>query len=162
MSETVGLSGTRRPLTRAEQDRVREIVLALPMGTRIVHGACVGLDAFVGMIATRHGYRVHAVVPSDRSRVDSLWQFHCTTYEEMPEGTDYRDRNQRIVLQSDKLIAIPDHDEHAPESRRSGTWQTFRLARKARKRVEAHILCADCDRQRRATAAPAEDGGAGL
>lgn len=144
MTETVAFTGTRRFLTGDERIRVAEIIRALPKGTRIVTGGCVGLDAFVAYYAHACGYHVHTIVPADRSRVDPGWRQNCTTFKEMPKGTTYRDRNVEIVSElteeDDTLYGVPDHDEHEAESWRSGTWQTIRLARKAGKPVDVHVL----------------------
>ena len=43
----------------------------------------------------------------------------------------YLDRNADIVSFSDALLAAPQYPESDPRSRRSGTWQTIRLARKS-------------------------------
>lgn len=160
MSETVGFTGTRS-LTPAENPLIERVVDGLPGGTRVVTGACLGVDAQVATYAfTAHaGLKIHTIVPADRSRVDPDWLGWCHTYEEMPRGTTYRDRNIRIVTESDRLIAFPDHAEDVPESRRSGTWMTIRLCRKAGKPVEIHILCSEC--LRRATSDDASEGGEG-
>jgi predicted Rossmann fold nucleotide-binding protein DprA/Smf involved in DNA uptake len=141
--ETVGFTGTRS-VGMADLPRIRQIVEALPDGTMVVTGACIGVDAAVARVANRRDLIVHTIVPADRSRVDPKWLCHVDTFEELPDGTTYRDRNARIVALSDRLIAIPDHAEHDPESRRSGTWQTIRLARRAGKPVEIHVLCRAC------------------
>lgn len=147
MTETVGFTGARR-LGTADYAQVVEIVKALPEGARIVAGGCIGVDDYVSHIGHSTGRKVHIVLPSDRSRVASGWQDVCDTFEEMPAGTDYRARNQRIVDLSDRLIAIPEHDEHDPLSRRSGTWMTIRIARKAGKQVDTHVLCGECRSRR--------------
>lgn len=160
MSESVGFTGTRN-LTPADNPLLERVVDSLAGDTMVVTGACHGVDAQVATYAftAPAGLKIHTVVPSDRSRVDPDWLGWCHTYEEMPPGTTYRDRNVRIVAQSDRLIAFPDHAEDAPESRRSGTWQTVRLARKAGKPVELHILCRECRPQRPQAASdePRED-----
>lgn len=152
MLETVGFTGTRRVLSYHERARVSDIVWALPMTTRVVTGACLGVDAWVARVAHSRGMHVHTIVPADRSRVDPEWRLYCTTFKEMPAGSTFRDRNVEIVGEltgDDRLIAVADHDEHEPESRRSGTWQTFRLAQKAGRRTRAYALCPRCDPESR-------------
>lgn len=148
MSGTVGFTGTRREPTKDERFRIAGLIHHLPEGTRIVTGGCVGVDHFVAAFARKEGRPVHTVVPSDRSRVAPTWRKHCDTFEEMSTGTSYRDRNARIVELSDRVLAIPDHDELTPESLRSGTWQTIRMGRNAGIETEVHILCPDCDPRR--------------
>jgi len=123
---------------------IREAVQSLPEGTRVVTGACIGVDAEVAYLA--YGtYHVHTVVPADRSRVDPQWRDYCDTFEEMPVGTTYRDRNQRIVDLSTRLIGIAQAPEDDIHSRRSGTWQTIRMARRAGKAVDVRLLTTTCD-----------------
>ena len=47
----------------------------------------------------------------------------------MPPGTTYKDRNEAIVNRVDELYYCADYPEEDRRSRRSGTWQTVRLAR---------------------------------
>jgi hypothetical protein len=98
-----------------------------------VTGACVGGDAFIGRTlhdmfpAKRHV----VIVPANRSRV-AVWWHDAPTVQviEMPPGTSFRDRNVQIVDRSALLVGIPARHEFAVESRRSGSWQTIRLARR--------------------------------
>lgn len=139
MTETVGFTGTRSLPTSCYAD-VERIVKALPQGTRVVTGGCVGVDDFVAFTAHANGYPVHSVVPADQSRVAPGWGDYCSSFEVMPPGTDYRARNERIVELSDRIIAIPEALEDAARSRRSGTWMTVRIARRAGKPVQVEIL----------------------
>jgi hypothetical protein len=103
----------------------------------IVHGGCVGADAFAGQTGLIYsgvhegGTDVHAVIPADKSRVPVDWRQHCHTYELMPPGSTYRDRNKRIVRRAQMLFAVANYPEHHGKSRRSGTWQTVRIAQEA-------------------------------
>jgi hypothetical protein len=146
MSETVGFTGSRELSLPLAQSRrvIREAVQSLPKDARVVTGACIGVDAEVAYLAygTHH---VHTIVPADRSRVDPHWRDYCDTFEEMPPGTTYRDRNERIVEVSTRLIGIAQAPENDIHSRRSGTWQTIRLARKAGRSVEVRLLTTTCD-----------------
>jgi hypothetical protein len=98
------------------------------------------VDALAARIAHGGRRRVHTIVPADRSRVDPYWRDHCDTFEEMPSGTDYRARNERIVELSDRLVALPEYPEDDHWSRRSGTWMTVRIARRAGKPVAVVVL----------------------
>lgn len=130
----VGFTGTREP-TRIHAERARQAVESLPVHTVVFTGGCVGVDALVARAAKARGLYVHVILPSDHSRVDPEWRRYCDSYEQMPPGTSYKDRDARLVHRSRELIAIPLVAEHAPASRRSGTWMTVRLARRDLKPV---------------------------
>jgi len=103
----------------------------------VVHGGCVGADAFAGQTGLIYsgafpgGTDVHAVIPADMRQVPADWRQHCHTYEVMPEGSSYRDRNKRIVRRAQVLFAVADYPEDHGKSRRSGTWMTVRIAQEA-------------------------------
>lgn len=139
MADSIGFTGTRN-VRDVDLERIRAAVLALPPDATVVTGACIGVDALVARMA--HGGRrhVHTIVPAGRSRVDPYWRQHCNTFEEMPPGTDYRARNERIVELSDRLVAFPEYPEDHHRSHRSGTWMTVRIARRAGKPVEVVVL----------------------
>jgi hypothetical protein len=101
--------------------------------TGVVTGGCIGWDHMMGeYCALRWPDLEHrVVVPADRSRVEAWWLkpgMDHVIVEEMPPGTTYRDRNARLVLLADVFAAGPDYPEGHPASRRSGTWQTIRMA----------------------------------
>jgi hypothetical protein len=125
------ISGSRGVLTPVQEEIIARVLGDLPEGCSIVTGACVGVDSFAARYAKQHGRAVFTIVPADRSRVDPDWKDWCDMYHQMPVGSTYRDRNQMLVSEgSGGLRAFPEAPEHAPESRRSGTWQTIRLAYK--------------------------------
>lgn len=145
-----GFTGTREELTNDEKGRIFYMLnVGVQQGATIITGGCVGVDAYVAQYAFQERtagktgdrmWKVHTIMPADRKAADPNWREHCDTWEEMPAGTTYKDRNQRIVDQSHALFAFPAHEEQHPDSRRSGSWQTVRMAQKASKPVRAEIL----------------------
>lgn len=135
----VGISGTRTKLSHAEKEVIRRnLRIFIPRGATIVTGGCVGVDAFVA----EHAYQaergdgkriwdVHTIMPYLRSQADPNWRDYCDSWVEMGKGTTYKDRNIAIVLDVHYLIYFPKYAESDPRSKRSGTWQTYRLARAA-------------------------------
>lgn len=144
----VSTSGTRAMMTTAQHVFITERILALPRGTVVVTGGCIGVDALIARVAYESGYlRVHAILPSDHRQVDQEWQRYCHTSYQMPPGTSYRQRDREVVHDGDNLLAFPMYDEwnHAsstgdPRSIRSGTWMTVRIARRLNKPVETFVL----------------------
>lgn len=142
----VGVSGTRYVLTQSQRRVIRERLAKLPPGTVVIVGGCSGADAYVAraVFAYCPELRVHAIVPADERTadwVDQDWRVWCHTHEMMPAGTTNRDRNARLINSGIALLlAWPAQAEDHPDSRRSGTWQTIRMARKLGIPVEVEIL----------------------
>lgn len=109
---------------------------------KFVVGGCIGVDTFVAWYGFSHNIPVHVIVPSIRTKVDTNYKVYATTVEELPPGhrEPYRQRNTRLVTQSDALVAFPMYGELDSRSRRSGTWMTIRIARRHNKPVSIYIL----------------------
>lgn len=144
-----GFTGTREDLTDRDKEWVRLIVRRIvPFGATLVTGGCIGLDAYIAEIgATTAGYgrqgkrwSVYTIVPSNRKHVDPDYLAKADETEEMPNGTTYADRNQRIVETSHALMGFPLHTERDERSRRSGTWQTIRMGWRHGIPVRAEVL----------------------
>jgi predicted Rossmann-fold nucleotide-binding protein len=138
MPPRIGWTGSREMTPEMEQF-IRRAIEVFDAEVIVITGGCVGVDAYVAAYAHKHGLHVHTILPFNRAQVDPLWRQHCTTYDEMPKGSNYRRRNQEIVRQSDRLYAVPRWPQNHPSSRRSGTWQTIRLARAANKPCYIYI-----------------------
>ena len=135
----IAFTGSRNRLSDAQQFLIDLVITGLPAHVVYVTGACVGVDAYVARLAHIVGRRVHTVVPMVYTAqfLDTHWMDHCDTSE---EASTYRSRNTRMVELSDRLIAFPAYPENDSRSRRSGTWQTIRMARKAGKAVQVYVL----------------------
>lgn len=152
---TLGFTGTRNIGSPRE---VAEAILPWVLTDfrkfdRFVTGGCRGFDREIGYgLATMLPDKEHVViVPANRSQVDEWWADLFTQKRvadaggsisiiEMPEGTSYKDRNQLIVGLADELFYYAEYPEDDGHSRRSGTWQTVRLARKKEIPVEGVII----------------------
>lgn len=141
MPDSSGLTAVSFTAARDLDDPGREVALnvlvQVPHADRYFTGACIGGDAFIGRWLREN--RPHAehvvVVPADRSRVDCWWDPSdpAVTVLDMPDGTTYADRNAELVSWGDAVFGLPAYPEDDPRSRRSGTWQTIRMARRAGK-----------------------------
>lgn len=141
---SVSFTAARNMSDAAKNGVITNVLMTrVPRADRYVTGGCIGGDAFIGR--WMHAYRPEAehvvVVPADRSRVDPWWlDFDDVTVIEMPPGTTYRERNVRLVAEGGILFGFPAYPEDDPRSRRSGTWQTIRMARRAGKPVQWHYV----------------------
>ena len=139
MVKAVGFTSSRDIL--GYESAIVEALKILPFeidaSTTFVTGGCIGGDALIGRTMARlcpdNRHVVH--VPANTSRVEAWWndpEFKLgptqITRLHMPEGTTYRDRNQKIVEDSDVLVVIARFPEDHGASKRSGTWQTKRIA----------------------------------
>lgn len=120
------------------------VLVQVPLAVRYVTGGCTGGDAFIGRwLAARCPAAEHVIiVPADRSQVDQWWDdpvlVHqagkaggSITVHQMPDGTSYEDRNAELVARGTAVFGFPAYPEDDPRSKRSGTWQAIRMARRA-------------------------------
>lgn len=130
----LGCSGTRQALSGYGLRLFLQQVHWLgEFAAGYVSGGCTGIDFYFGRAcALRWPLRSHIVIlPADRSRIGNWWSGMLNVQViEMPSDSSYRDRNQEIVNRSDRLAAWPAGPEDHPSQRRSGTWQTIRMARR--------------------------------
>lgn len=153
-----GKATATRPLISASFTAAREgfspvpgvvvsvLMTAVPHVDRYVTGGCVGGDAFIGewLFQNRPDAEHVVIVPADRSRVGPWW-LSCRRDREptvifMPWGTTYADRNARLVAEGTFTFGFPAYLEDDSRSRRSGTWQTIRMARKAGSLSQWHCV----------------------
>jgi hypothetical protein len=87
------------------------------------HGDCIGVDAQAHDIALEFDLRVHIHPPVGR-RLRAFCQGAHLISPPKPQ----MDRNRDIVVESDHLIVVPPGAEHSFP--RSGTWATYRIARR--------------------------------
>jgi|SRR6266542_723578 len=118
----------------------------LPLAVEYITGAAVGFDSFIGQWMAIHFPMMRHIVyvPSNYSKVSFWWRRPHYGYDveeiQCPGGTTYKYRNKQMVNRATELVAVPRYRESHPLSRRSGTWQTIKLARKQNKTVHLFIL----------------------
>lgn len=134
----VGFTGTRHGLTRYQVATLKHVLAKLfraPGSHTFTHGDCVGADACAHRIVqAEHANVSIRILPSNRS----LNRAYCKGATVVEAATDPLLRNQKIVRQSDLVIACP---SEPTEMSRGGTWFTVRAARKSKR--ELYIILPD-------------------
>lgn len=124
----IGFSGTQLGLTDKQKTALKMLLdqYLLNGYLKFHHGDCIGADADAAEIAKRSGYLLVCHPP----KVNAKRAFISS--HEMREPKEYLDRNQDIALECDTLILGPKENE---EIMRSGTWATYRRAKKLQKPI---------------------------
>ncbi len=122
----VGFTGTRRGMTLGQKAALQEHLDLNDDIHFLHHGDCIGADAQAHSIALGFGIQMKIHPPKDQK-----YRAFCSPGI-MAAVRPYLERNHRIVEESDYLIAAP-ADDH--EVLRSGTWTTYRYARRQGKKV---------------------------
>lgn len=147
----LGFTGTRATAARELELKLylesADMITYLRKFDTYITGGCTGWDALVGRyLALKFPPPVaqHVViVPANHDQIDPWWEeFDVGTIDlvHMPEGSDYRARNQAIVDRADQLFYCADYVEDDGHSKRSGTWMTVRMARAASLQVNGITL----------------------
>lgn len=117
-----------------EAKDIEDFILA----TEFITGGCWGGDTEIAKAVREYhpGIPHKIILPADRSQVDrvaieSAWPKNNII--EMPGGSTYRDRNERIVSECDRLIAF------WTGNTRSGTHMTINIGCRAGKMMESDI-----------------------
>jgi hypothetical protein len=114
----VGFTGTQRGMTPNQLSVVR---FYLDPYEWVHHGDCIGADAQFHQAARRKGH------PVDRHPPDNPSKRAFCDFDRDNREKPYLDRNHDIVDASSFMIVAPGEMQ---EQLRSGTWATFRYARK--------------------------------
>jgi hypothetical protein len=127
----LGVTGTKQGWTEYQHMRFLHFLEAFDPDS-LVHGDCVGVDssahdAFCSYRSTFQNPKVKRIIVRPCTLV--RYRAYCEgdiIHDPLPPPV----RNQDIVNQCDKLVAIP---KTYQEEIRSGTWMTVRYARKVNK-----------------------------
>jgi hypothetical protein len=142
----IGITGSRKPLPTIQIKSLYFVMMKLCLdelamdggSVAIHHGCCVGADEEAHNLAeTMAGVSIHGHPGMDewgKSRLTLPTGKY--DYDILHSRELYKTRNWNIVNVSDVLIACPAYPENDKGSRRSGTWQTVRMARRASKTVK--------------------------
>lgn len=120
----LGFTGTQSRLTIEQFDCLYELVKELNP-SEAHHGDCIGADSILHAMCLELNIPVILHPP-----INPIKQAHCEGAHVVLEAKEYIIRNHDIVDESDIVIATPPTIE---EIRRSGTWATWRYAKKTGK-----------------------------
>ena len=128
-SLNIGISGTRKGSTASQQMQLNHWLYNLKEDGSLIfhHGDCVGVDEEAAEFAWSLGYRIikHPGLPKGR------WTAY-SPYGETLEPKDYIERNHDIVDSCSIMLILPAQQE---EIQRSGTWSTYRYAKKLQRQI---------------------------
>jgi hypothetical protein len=120
-----GFTGTEHGMSESQKESVDHLLVDL-LVKQLHHGDCVGADAEAHRLAKARSVFVVGHPPVD----DKKRAFCVCDHLEPP--LPYLERDRKIVDASQFLIAVPRQYE---EVVRSGTWTTYRYARRRLKKV---------------------------
>jgi len=141
----VGFTGTQVGMTEFQKatlkNKLIELIESVPNSLLVPtypkiefhHGDCVGSDEQAHYMALELNLRVIVHPPEDPKK-----RAFCRGAFEYKKEKPYLDRNHDIVDETDCLLATPKCEV---EELRSGTWATYRYAKKmAKKTGKTYIL----------------------
>jgi len=118
----IGITGTREEPTEKQKEIIIDLFASDDL-CQVHHGDCVGVDAFCHDVADEFG-RIIEVFPPEKDTYRAFKQGDV-----LHEMKPYIQRNHDIVNSCDLLIVVPDSFK---EKQRSGTWATYRYAKKTK------------------------------
>ena len=120
MINDVGISGTRHGANSKQLYEIKTLLMDFKErgAKNFRHGDCMGVDIEAADIARRLGYKI--IIHPGPIRMGTNADF---TMNSLP----FLDRNKVIVDMSDIMLIVPYTNE---EILRSGTWATYRYAKK--------------------------------
>jgi len=131
----VAFTGPSRSIRVAMGNAAENYVKSLAKGVIVISGGAHGIDTIVAETALDCGLRLELVVPEEM-----LWNKQLLNYsgikqaEIIPVTGAYRDRNERMLEEADKLAAFLNY----PTFYRSGEWMTVNIAH--RKNVPVEVV----------------------
>lgn len=119
----IGFTGTQRGLSATQHAALVEFFSKTEV-TEFHHGDCIGADAEAHDIATEYGIRIVIHPPLFAGKRA------CKSADVVLPPLSYLERNHAIVDAVELLVVAPESNK---EELRSGTWATYRYAKKLNK-----------------------------
>jgi hypothetical protein len=128
----IGFTGTQVGMNdlqkKALYDALRNFCKDTSFEHQFHHGDCIGADAEAHEIVDKLGISI--IIHPPTNPLKRAWCGNFMSRRCVPRG--YLDRNHEIVDMTDVLIVAPKSDV---EELRSGTWATYRYAKKEGKLI---------------------------
>lgn len=134
----VGFTGTRKGMSERQKNKLVEIFTDFRNGgDQIVfhHGDCEGSDAEADLIARNFKAEIHIHPPNNPKNRAFCYQEGDHIYPEKP----YLVRDRDIVDAVQMMLAAP-KDDKREEFRGSGTWASYRYAKKQNHNIGRPIV----------------------
>lgn len=122
----IGFTGSQKGMTTTQFDILCELITEINP-TAAHHGDCIGADATFHEVCDLLEIPIVIHPPADTSR-----RAFCEGATAVNTPEDYLVRNHNIVDEVDAMIVVP---RTAKETLRSGTWATWRYAKKQDKEI---------------------------
>jgi len=129
----IGFTGTRKAITKKQIETLLNTLRKYKI-EEAHHGGCVGADSVFHLSIKNEDAKNIVVHPGDEEQYDT---YSLKALGEKPDWKvldtkPYLERNKDIVDCSDLLIVMPSTFK---EELRSGTWSTYRYAKKKGKEI---------------------------
>jgi hypothetical protein len=139
----VGFTGSRY-VDRLHYATIDEVLARYLDAQEYTTGGAVGVDTYVlrKLSAWCPEAKHRVCLPEHGPDWDNPYLELATEVIYVPntEKHEHRSRNKAILDFSDLLIAMPLHPEDNPQSKRSGSWMTIRMARQRGIPVDLTVL----------------------
>lgn len=124
----VGFTGTKEGLTTEQSKTMLNLltIIAIVGDVSAVHGDCIGGDTSFHSACVSLEIGV-LILPGCAADGSSPSRSHCQGAFAVRESKPYRDRDLDIATIADFMFVCP---KERDEQIRSGTWMTYRMARK--------------------------------
>ena len=127
MIDYIGFTGTRQGMTPVQQIKFAAFMETQLPFEQFHHGDCVGADEQAhSLVRGLPGDHIIVVHPP----LDEKYRAFCDG-DDILEPFEYLERNHHIVDASQRLVACP----KGPKEQRSGTWATWRYAKRTNRCV---------------------------
>lgn len=137
-SISLGISGSREGFSVSQKETFLKILSELSL-KEFHHGDCCGVDEESHDLVREALPNVNILIHPPEDDKHRAYQFDKDT--ELYDPKPYLNRNRDIVKSSDLMVIVPNGPEY--RNKRSGTWYTYRYAKKSKVPYAVLDWCGD-------------------